>query len=172
MYLYNEVGILSCPPCRHTNESRVDCEYFYDYSGDNGYVKQITINRKTSDIFPAIIYYVRGLDTTKNYFCIEAKWDSPSDDIDIDIDIVSKIIHKYHYKIGFCIYNIRSDSVSMYILQNNPDTSKGKKHMYLTRKQRHFAITENTNTQVLLKSLKHTLLLEQNFRDDPTFGAE
>lgn len=121
-----------------TDDRKVDCEYFYDYAGEEHNRKEVNDTKR----IPDIIYHVRGSDITKNYFCIEAKWGSPHD----DIETVREIISKYHYKIGFCIYNICPNSVSICILQNDHDTPD-KKTYVLDEETKTLRYIENTNTQ-------------------------
>ena len=121
-----------------TDDRKVDCEYFYDYAGEEHNRKEVNGTKR----IPDIIYHVRGSDMTKNYFCIEAKWDSPLD----DIETVREIISKYHYKIGFCIYNICPNSVSICILQNDHDTPDKKRYV-LDEEKKTLRYIENTNTQ-------------------------
>ena len=121
-----------------TDDRKVDCEYFYDYAGKKHNRKKVP----GREVIPDIIYHVRGSDMTKNYFCIEAKWNT----VGKDRSKVRKIIDKYHYKIGFCIYNIRPNSVSMYILQNDHDTPDKKRYV-LDEETKTLRYIENTNTQ-------------------------
>lgn len=121
-----------------TDDRKVDCEYFYDYAGEEHNRKKVA----GREVIPDIIYHVRGSDMTKNYFCIEAKWNT----VGHDRSKVRKIIEKYHYKIGFCIYKIRPNSVSMYILQNDHDTPD-KKTYVLDEETKTLRYIENTNTQ-------------------------
>lgn len=121
-----------------TDDRKVDCEYFYDYAGEEHNRKKVA----GREVIPDIIYHVRGSDRTKNYFCIEAKWNN----VGKDRSKVRKIIDEFHYKIGFCIYNIRPNSVSMYILQNDHDTPD-KKTYVLDEETKTLRYIENTNTQ-------------------------
>ena len=121
-----------------TDDRKVDCEYFYDYAGEEHNRKKVA----GREVIPDIIYHVRGSDRTKNYFCIEAKWNN----VGKDRSKVRKIIDEFHYKIGFCIYNIRPNSVSMYILQNDHDTPD-KKTYVLDEETKTLRYIKNTNTQ-------------------------
>ena len=121
-----------------TDDRKVDCEYFYDYAGEEHNRKKVA----GREVIPDIIYHVRGSDRTKNYFCIEAKWNN----VGKDRSKVRKIIDEFHYKIGFCIYNIRPNSVSMYILHNDHDTPD-KKTYILDEETKTPRYIENTNTQ-------------------------
>ena len=121
-----------------TDDRKVDCEYFYDYAGEEHNRKKVA----GREVIPDIIYHVRGSDMTKNYFCIEAKWNT----VGKDRSKVRKIIEKYHYKIGFCIYNICPDSVSICILQNDHDTPDGKTYVF-DKETKTLRYIENTNTQ-------------------------
>lgn len=87
----------------------VDCEYQRDINRSNG-LKRLK-NVKGAYQRPDIIYHDRGKTHDEcNAFVIELKW---GDDIEIDQIKVCEFIKQYRYIEGYCIYNLRTDSLSV-----------------------------------------------------------
>lgn len=92
---------------------KIDREYFGDIH--DLYTKRKTIEGK--QVIPDIIFHDRN---DQNEFCLEIKWESMGG----DKEKIEKIVNKYHYKEGYCLYNITKNGYTLYCLNSNTSEIK------------------------------------------------
>lgn len=86
----------------------IDCEYH----GNGKNRKTITDDGQVKKIRPDIIFHDRG---EQNIFCIEVKKQSMRQ----DGEKIKSYIKEYKYQEGYCIYNIRAQSICLMAFRKN-----------------------------------------------------
>ena len=105
----------------------IDCEYHGAY-GEKGNRKEVGDSSETSRrVRPDIIYHDRK---EKNIFCIEVKRKSLAKK---DSENVIQYRKKYKYEEGFCIYNLRKNSVYVKIFTDCHQEGKVYKYKWDNR---------------------------------------
>lgn len=115
LYLQNLLGV--------KKNLFIDCEYHGAY-GEKGNRKEVGNSRR---VRPDIIYHDRK---GKNIFCIEVKRKSLAKK---DSENVIQYRKKYKYEEGFCIYNLRKNSVHVKIFTDCHQEGKVYKYKWDNR---------------------------------------
>ena len=117
LYLQNLLGV--------KKNLFIDCEYHGAY-GEKGNRKEVGDSRR---VRPDIIYHDRK---GKHIFCIEVKRKSLAKK---DSENVIQYRKKYKYEEGFCIYNLRKNSVHVKIFTDCHQEGKVYKYTWDNRRK-------------------------------------